>query len=72
MSLVSFDLLMQSLLKYILSGSKNSPDVSTFDKPGKPFTQLLEQTGCSAGPLAVSCLQKVPFEVSIALFGKCK
>jgi len=41
---------------------KNSPDVSTFDKPGKPFARLLQATGCSAGRNAVSCLQKVPFE----------
>ncbi|KAF8907247.1 alpha/beta-hydrolase [Gymnopilus junonius] len=41
---------------------KNSPDVTTFDKPGKPFSRLLAATGCSAGRNAVSCLQKVPFE----------
>ncbi|KAF9480014.1 alpha/beta-hydrolase [Pholiota conissans] len=42
---------------------KNSPDASTYDKSGKPFSQLLEQTGCSAGPSAVSCLQAVPFKM---------
>ncbi|TFK35560.1 alpha/beta-hydrolase [Crucibulum laeve] len=40
---------------------KNSPDASTFDKPGKPFDRLLTATGCPAGINAVSCLQKVPF-----------
>ncbi|KAF5327031.1 hypothetical protein D9619_004783 [Psilocybe cf. subviscida] len=41
---------------------KSNPDVSTFDKPGKPFARLLAATGCAAGKTAVSCLQKVPFE----------
>jgi len=41
---------------------KNSPDPSTYDKPGKPFARLLAATGCAAGPRAVACLQKVPFE----------
>ncbi|KAF8071645.1 alpha/beta-hydrolase [Lyophyllum atratum] len=41
---------------------KNSPDASTFDKPGKPFARLLAATGCSAGQTAVACLQRVPFE----------
>ncbi|KJA16882.1 hypothetical protein HYPSUDRAFT_46927 [Hypholoma sublateritium FD-334 SS-4] len=40
---------------------KNSPDISTFDEPGKPFARLLQATGCAAGPTAVACLQKVPF-----------
>ncbi|PPQ83087.1 hypothetical protein CVT25_003791 [Psilocybe cyanescens] len=47
---------------------KNSPDVSTFDKPGKPFSRLLAATGCAAGKTAVSCLQKVPFQASSTLF----
>lgn len=46
---------------------KNSPDVSTFDKPGKPFARLLEATGCSPGRNAVSCLQKVPFETLLGI-----
>ncbi|KAJ7760716.1 alpha/beta-hydrolase [Mycena maculata] len=41
---------------------KNSPDASTYDKPGKPFSRLLAATGCAAGTSAVSCLQEVPFE----------
>ncbi|KAF7312047.1 Carboxylic ester hydrolase [Mycena indigotica] len=41
---------------------KNSPDVSTFDKPGKPFARLLAATGCAPGPSAFVCLQKVPFD----------
>ncbi|KAF8896552.1 alpha/beta-hydrolase [Infundibulicybe gibba] len=41
---------------------KNSPDASTFDKPGKPFSRLLAATGCSAGKSAVACLQQVPFD----------
>ncbi|KAJ7510495.1 alpha/beta-hydrolase [Mycena galericulata] len=41
---------------------KNSPDASTYDKPGKPFARLLAATGCTAGTGAVSCLQKVPFQ----------
>ncbi|KAF9480015.1 alpha/beta-hydrolase [Pholiota conissans] len=41
---------------------KTSPDASVYDRPGKPFARLLEQTGCLAGSQAVSCLQKVPFE----------
>nr|GAT52928.1 predicted protein [Mycena chlorophos] len=41
---------------------KNSPDVTTFDKPGKPFARLLAATGCEAGSGAVGCLQRVPFD----------
>ncbi|KAJ7116495.1 alpha/beta-hydrolase [Mycena epipterygia] len=41
---------------------KNSPNASTYDKPGKPFSRLLAATGCAPGSDAVSCLQKVPFE----------
>ncbi|KAJ7454662.1 alpha/beta-hydrolase [Mycena latifolia] len=41
---------------------KNSPEASTYDKPGKPFSRLLSATGCAPGPGAVSCLQKVEFE----------
>ncbi|KAH9481763.1 Lipase 1 [Psilocybe cubensis] len=46
---------------------KNSPDASTFDKPGKPFARLLAATGCAPGPNAVSCLQKVPFDTLTAI-----
>ena len=48
----------------IFNDSKNSPDASTYDKPGKPFARLLEATGCSAGKTAIACLQQVPFDVS--------
>ncbi|KAF9068950.1 alpha/beta-hydrolase, partial [Rhodocollybia butyracea] len=41
---------------------KNSPPASTYDKPGKPFSRLLEATGCTFGPEAIACLQSVPFE----------
>ncbi|GLB44894.1 putative type-B carboxylesterase lipase family protein [Lyophyllum shimeji] len=41
---------------------KNSPPASTYDKPGKPFALLLAAAGCSAGPDAVNCLRRVPFE----------
>ncbi|KAF9048751.1 alpha/beta-hydrolase [Panaeolus papilionaceus] len=41
---------------------KNSPPPEVYDKPGKPFARLLAATGCSAGPSAVPCLQKVPFQ----------
>lgn len=56
----------QSLFRAAMADSstgpfKNSPDATTYDKPGKPFTRLLEATGCSAGNSAVACLQKVPF-----------
>ncbi|KAJ7289291.1 alpha/beta-hydrolase [Mycena rebaudengoi] len=40
---------------------KNSPEVSTYDKAGKPFARLLAATGCKAGPAAIQCLQTVPF-----------
>ncbi|KAJ7086183.1 alpha/beta-hydrolase [Mycena belliarum] len=41
---------------------KSSPDASTYDRPGKPFSRLLASTGCTHGVGAVSCLQKVEFE----------
>ncbi|KAJ7837789.1 alpha/beta-hydrolase [Mycena olivaceomarginata] len=41
---------------------KNSPDASTYDKPGKPFARLLAATGCAPRIGAVACLQRVPFE----------
>ncbi|CAK5269297.1 unnamed protein product [Mycena citricolor] len=41
---------------------KNSPDVQTYDKPGKSFPRLLASTGCTAGSSAMECLQKVLFE----------
>ncbi|KAK7044075.1 hypothetical protein VNI00_007791 [Paramarasmius palmivorus] len=41
---------------------KSSPPPETYDKPGKPFTRILQATGCSAGPDAVDCLRSVPFE----------
>ncbi|GLB44893.1 putative type-B carboxylesterase lipase family protein [Lyophyllum shimeji] len=44
---------------------KNSPDASTYDKPGKPFARLLAATGYSAGANAVACLQRVPFETLV-------
>ncbi|ESK95924.1 carotenoid ester lipase [Moniliophthora roreri MCA 2997] len=52
---------------------KSSPPPETYDKPGKPFTRVLQATGCSAGPEAVNCLRDVPFEtllnVSNAMIG---
>lgn len=44
---------------------KNSPNASTYDKPGKPFDRLLMQTGCAVGPGSVDCLRNVPFETLI-------
>ncbi|KAF9068948.1 alpha/beta-hydrolase [Rhodocollybia butyracea] len=41
---------------------KTSPPASTYDKPGKPFSRLLEATGCTFGPQAIACLLSVPFE----------
>ncbi|KAE9385462.1 alpha/beta-hydrolase [Gymnopus androsaceus JB14] len=41
---------------------KSSPPASTYDLPGLPFSRLLAATGCTFGPEAISCLQKVPFE----------
>ncbi|KIK62641.1 hypothetical protein GYMLUDRAFT_991661 [Collybiopsis luxurians FD-317 M1] len=41
---------------------KSSPPASTYDRPGLPFSRLLEATGCTFGPDAISCLQDVPFE----------
>ncbi|KAF9266390.1 alpha/beta-hydrolase [Marasmius fiardii PR-910] len=41
---------------------KNSPNASTYDKPGLPFSRLLANTGCSPGPGAVACLQAIPFQ----------
>ncbi|KAL0578989.1 hypothetical protein V5O48_003029 [Marasmius crinis-equi] len=41
---------------------KSSPPPGTYDKPGKPFTRLLSETGCEAGAGAVDCLRDVPFE----------
>ncbi|KAJ7116490.1 alpha/beta-hydrolase [Mycena epipterygia] len=46
---------------------KNSPDATTYDKPGKPFSRLLAATGCAPGSGAVSCLQKVPFETLLGI-----
>ncbi|KAF9068992.1 alpha/beta-hydrolase [Rhodocollybia butyracea] len=41
---------------------KSSPPAATYDKPGLPFSRLLEATGCTFGPEAITCLQSVPFE----------
>ncbi|KAI9439879.1 Alpha/Beta hydrolase protein [Lactarius indigo] len=43
---------------------KNSPPPTTYDKPGRPFDALLKATGCSACPVAASCLQEVPSEAT--------
>ncbi|KAL0060374.1 hypothetical protein AAF712_012825 [Marasmius tenuissimus] len=40
---------------------KNSPNASTYDKPGKPFARLVANVGCSPGPNVLSCLRDVPF-----------
>ncbi|KAG6885766.1 hypothetical protein C0992_004909 [Termitomyces sp. T32_za158] len=42
---------------------KTSPPASVYDEPDKPFARLLANTGCSAGPDAITCLQAVPFDV---------
>ncbi|KAJ6570086.1 alpha/beta-hydrolase, partial [Mycena vulgaris] len=39
---------------------KNSPNASTYDLPGKPFTRLLAATGCPSGSMSIACLQNVP------------
>ena len=44
--------------------SKNAPFAFQYDEPGKPFAVLVQETGCSLGPGAIQCLQRVPFEVS--------
>ncbi|KAJ7185568.1 alpha/beta-hydrolase [Mycena filopes] len=41
---------------------KNSPNATTYDRPGKPFAELLSKTGCAPGAGAVACLQQLPFE----------
>ncbi|KAG7090002.1 hypothetical protein E1B28_011624 [Marasmius oreades] len=41
---------------------KNSPNASTYDKPGLPFSRLLANTGCAPGAGALSCLQQIPFQ----------
>jgi len=46
---------------------KSSPNASTYDKPGKPFTRLLAATGCTAGKTAIACLQKVPFDTLLTI-----
>ncbi|KAK0204500.1 alpha/beta-hydrolase [Desarmillaria ectypa] len=46
---------------------KNSPNASTYDKPGKPFDRLLTQTGCAVGPGSVECLRNVPFEILMSI-----
>ncbi|KAK0480364.1 alpha/beta-hydrolase [Armillaria novae-zelandiae] len=46
---------------------KNSPNASTYDKPGKPFDRLLTQTGCAVGSGSVECLRNVPFETLLSI-----
>ncbi|KAK0213967.1 alpha/beta-hydrolase [Armillaria fumosa] len=46
---------------------KNSPNASTYDKPGKPFDRLLTQTGCAVGSGSVECLRNVPFETLMSI-----
>ncbi|KAK0213939.1 alpha/beta-hydrolase [Armillaria fumosa] len=46
---------------------KNSPNASTYDKPGKPFDRLLTQTGCAVGSGSVECLRSVPFETLLSI-----
>jgi carboxylesterase type B len=41
---------------------KSSPPPSTYDRPGKPFRQLLDATRCSFGPQSLACLRAVPFQ----------
>ncbi|KAF7312048.1 Carboxylic ester hydrolase [Mycena indigotica] len=57
----------ESLFRAVIADSstgpfKNSPNASTYDEPGKPFARLLAATGCTAGPSAFDCLQRVPSE----------
>ncbi|KAG6860435.1 hypothetical protein C0995_011203 [Termitomyces sp. Mi166 len=47
--------------------SKTSPPASAYDEPDKPFARLLANTGCSAGPDAIACLQAVPFEILLSI-----
>ena len=56
--------LIYSIPEFYLYNSKNSPNASTYDESGKPFSRLLAATGCTPGGNAVSCLQQVPFNVS--------
>ncbi|KAG5353031.1 hypothetical protein C0989_010999 [Termitomyces sp. Mn162] len=46
---------------------KTSPPASVYDEPGKPFARLLNNTGCTAGPDAIACLQAVPFETLLSI-----
>jgi len=46
---------------------KSSPGVSTYDEPGKPFSQLLVNTGCSTSNDPLSCLRTVPFETLLPI-----
>lgn len=40
---------------------KSSPPARVYDEPDKPFARLLSNTGCKAGPTALTCLQQIPF-----------
>ncbi|KAG6877442.1 hypothetical protein C0993_007250 [Termitomyces sp. T159_Od127] len=51
----------------LATNSKTSPPASVYDEPGKPFAQLLANTGCSAGPDAIACLQAVPFDTLLSI-----
>ncbi|KAG5353030.1 hypothetical protein C0989_010998 [Termitomyces sp. Mn162] len=46
---------------------KTSPPASVYDEPGKPFARLLNNTGCTAGPDAIACLQAVPFDTLLSI-----
>ncbi|KAG6877443.1 hypothetical protein C0993_007251 [Termitomyces sp. T159_Od127] len=46
---------------------KTSPPASVYDEPDKPFAKLLANTGCSAGPDAIACLQAVPFDTLLSI-----
>lgn len=48
--------------------SKTAPPASTYDEPGKPYSTLVQMTGCTEGPSSFECLQKVPFEVCWLFF----
>ncbi|KIP11686.1 hypothetical protein PHLGIDRAFT_99101 [Phlebiopsis gigantea 11061_1 CR5-6] len=39
---------------------KTAPPASTYDEPGKPYSTLVQMTGCTEGPSSFECLQKVP------------
>lgn len=41
---------------------KTTPPASTYDGPGKPYSNLVQMVGCSGDWASFECLQKVPYE----------